>query len=147
MLRIRLKSKVKGKKDFVFGEFNQKLFMHLLPPGAKLLKFDGSTKGDIVHLKFGFPFFAQWVSEIVEDQKNEETSYFIDEGRKLPFGLRKWRHIHKVHKSGEDNSMIEDDMSFSTGLMVFDVLLYPLLYLAFLPRVLQYKVYFGRPKK
>lgn len=121
--------------------------MYLLPPGAKLIEFGGSKAGDVVHLKFGFPFFTEWISEITEDHHTEGTSYFIDEGRKLPFGLKRWHHKHIVHRSGDKNSIIEDNMQFSSGWLFFDLLLYPLLFLAFLPRVVQYKNYFGWPKK
>jgi len=58
---------------------------------------------------------AEWLSEIVESGESDTTCYFIDEGRKLSFGIISWRYRHLVHKAGERRAIIEDDMVFSTG--------------------------------
>ncbi|MTI21842.1 hypothetical protein E1176_12490 [Fulvivirga sp. RKSG066] len=140
-MRIVLKTTVEAQMETVFQAFDEKLFRYLLPPGAKLLRFDGSREGDLVHIKFGFPLFSEWISEIVEDGKEGRMRYFIDVGKKLPTPLKKWKHMHIVRRSGQQ-SIIEDNMSFSTGLKLLDILIYPFLYLAFLPRKKQYKEYF-----
>lgn len=139
-MTIRLTSRVRGKAVDIFNQFDQQLFLFLLPPGAKLLRFDGSEKGGEVHIKF--PLGALWISRIVEDQGDHNPYFFIDEGAKLPFGLRTWRHKHSVREMGESHAQIEDHMTFSTGYALFDIIYYPLLYFAFLPRVWQYKKYF-----
>ena len=141
-MRIRLKSRVKGHFKDVYNSFDQQLFEYLLPPGAKVLKFDGSRKGDLVHLEFGFPK-AEWISKIIENGESENLCYFIDVGVKIPFGLKTWRHKHLVHNDG-DHAIIEDDMEFSTGSRILDLLYLPGLYLSFLPRVTQYKKYFKK---
>lgn len=138
-MRIILKTKVKGEFLEVFSAFNRQLFEYLLPPGAKVIRFDGSLKGNIVHLSF--PLGMEWISEITEEHKSGELCYFIDEGRKVPMGISSWIHKHAVYKSG-NNSIIEDNIQFSTGVKILDLLYYPMLYLAFSPRKSLYKKYF-----
>ncbi|HCY46602.1 MAG TPA: hypothetical protein DHU89_07940 [Flavobacteriales bacterium] len=72
---------------------------------------------------------------------SENKCYFIDEGRKLPFPLKKWKHKHISHRA-EQSTIIEDNMPFYTGNMITDLLFYPVLLVEFLPRVWQYKSYF-----
>jgi ligand-binding SRPBCC domain-containing protein len=122
----------------ILERFDARLFTYLLPPGAELIEFGGSKKGDIVHLKL--PLVGEWMSLITENASSKDTCYFIDEGRKLPFPLKAWRHKHILHRAG-DCTIIEDNMNFSTGNIFTDMLFYPVLYLSFLPRVWQYKRY------
>ena len=140
-MNITLRSKVKVELESVYNRFDADLFRYLLPLGAHLIAFGGSKKGDIVHLKL--PIAGEWISEITEDGISEDTCYFIDEGRTLPFPLKTWRHKHILHRSGT-STIIEDNMTFSTGNGFADVLVYPFLLLSFLPRVWQYKSYFKR---
>jgi ligand-binding SRPBCC domain-containing protein len=138
-MNIKLKSKVIGDMTAVYNRFDHNLFAYLLPPGAKLIEFGGSKKGDIVHLKL--PIAGEWVSDIIDDGISEYSCYFIDEGRKLPFPLKKWKHKHILYHAGK-STIIEDNMTYSTGYVITDILLYPVLLLSFLPRVWQYKSYF-----
>ncbi len=140
MMNITLRSKVKADLATVSGRFDEDLFKYLLPPGARLIAFGGSTKGDLVHLEL--PLAGEWISEITENGESEGEWYFIDEGRKLPFPIKKWRHKHVLRSAG-DETVIEDDMTFSTGSIIGDVIAYPLLFLSFLPRVWQYRRYFN----
>jgi hypothetical protein len=141
MMNITLKSTVHAELTSVHNRFDQHLFSYLLPPGAKLIAYGGSKKGDIVHLKL--PLAGEWISEITENGMSTDMYYFIDEGRKLPFPLKKWKHKHLLRRSG-NGTTIEDHMRFSTGFMILDILVYPFLLLAFLPRVWQYKSYFNK---
>ena len=139
LMKITLKSKVTGNLQFIKDHFDEGLFKYLLPPGAQLIEFGGSSTGDTVHLKL--PIAGEWISEITEHHAEDNLYYFIDEGRKLPFPLKTWRHRH-VLKGQEEYTMIEDHMSFSTGFILSDLLFYPVLLLSFLPRLWQYKMYF-----
>lgn len=138
-MKITLKSKVKKPLRVVFENFDSNLFKYLLPPGAKLLRFDGSKKGDFVNLRL--PLAGEWLSEITENGESEEECYFIDEGRKIPWPLKKWKHKHII-SDFKGITIITDEMNFSTGNSLFDVLVYPFLYLAFYPRTYQYQKYF-----
>ena len=140
-MKIRIQSKVIGNWRFVFESLNKDLFIYLLPPGARLIRLDGSTPGDIVHLEFNFPR-ATWISEITRSGSEEGHAYFIDQGKELPYGLKAWRHKHNVYAHGLSHSLIVDEMEFSTGNAIMDLFYYPMLYLAFLPRKWQYSSYF-----
>ena len=139
-MNITLKSKVQGELHTVYNRFDHNLFKYLLPPGAQLIAFGGSKEGDIVHLKL--PLAGEWISLITETGATENMRYFIDEGKKLPFPLKTWKHKHILHRAG-NMTVIEDNMSFSTGNSMADVLFYPVLLCAFLPRIWQYKSYFN----
>ncbi len=140
-MQIKLYSSVEQEWERVYNAFDRRLFEFLLPPGARLLRFDGSRAGDIVHL--AFPFGMEWKSKITFDHKESDHGMFIDEGVILPAGLSDWHHEHHVFKEG-DGSRIEDRITFSTGNRILDILYYPFLYLSFLPRVRQYKKYFQK---
>ena len=83
MINITFRSKVRGELMAIHQRFDADLFRYLLPPGAQLIEYGGSRKGDTVHLKL--PVAGAWVSEITENGTSADTCYFIDEGRTLPF--------------------------------------------------------------
>ena len=139
MINITLRSKVSGELTAIYKHFDADLFRYLLPPGAQLIEFGGSKQGDKVHLKL--PIAGEWISEITENGASDDVCYFIDEGRKLPFPIKEWWHKHVLHRQG-NNTIVEDNMNFSTGNILADILFYPVLYLSFLPRVWQYNRYF-----
>ncbi len=141
-MKIKLYSKVPGRWEEVYEHFNKDLFLYLLPPGARLIRFDGSAKDDIVHIQF--PMAAEWISHIVKTGQEQGHAWFVDTGVKLPFGLTDWEHKHHVYEEDQESSRIVDEMEFSTGNRLKDTIIYPFLLLAFLPRVWQYKKYFNR---
>ena len=140
-MTIRLESIVNAPIDKVKSHFAKDLFTYLLPPGAKLLRFDGSQTGDIVHLKL--PGAGEWMSEIVSHGEGEGEWFFVDKGKILPMGLQSWRHEHRLQDRGDD-TVIVDHMQFSTGKKWLDSLIYPFLYLSFYPRKFQYNRYFSQ---
>lgn len=147
-MNIRLKTKVDGNYKLVMEQFDRKLFEALKPKHGKMeiVKFTGSKKGDIVHLKFLSPIKTEWISEIVEDGENEKEAFFIDEGIQLPFPISFWKHQHIVQKLTDDSSYIIDDMTFKGVNSLFTLLLYPILYIAFYPRKKVYQSYFKKVK-
>jgi ligand-binding SRPBCC domain-containing protein len=125
--------------------FNETLFKELSPPfpPVKLLRFDGSTKGDLVTLELNFIFFKQkWTSEIVADLTDENEFYFIDKGIQLPFFLKKWTHKHRILKDGE-KSIIRDEIDYEAPFGLLTWLLYPTLFLQFAYRKPIYKKIFS----
>ncbi len=146
-MKIKIKTLVNSPLQTVWQGFDKKLFLKLSPPFPKveLLRFDGCVKGDEVHLKLLMPFFPQyWNAEIIENTETENEIYFIDKGIKLPFFLTKWHHKHLLLKADEFNTYIVDDINFSTGTIITDLLFYPFMYLQFLYRVPVYKRYFQK---
>ncbi|MEL6851899.1 MAG: hypothetical protein AAFP92_25555, partial [Bacteroidota bacterium] len=114
-MRFRIKTPVAGDYQEVMEGFNRDLFERLTPPGVKvaLQRFDGSKKGDIVHLRLFLAGFIQqdWISEITEDGIDEEKAWFVDRGTQLPFFLKKWQHRHIVENQS-NHAVIVDDIEF-----------------------------------
>jgi len=144
-LTIYLKTQVRGHYKKVMQGFDRELFEALSPPVGKIdvVEFTGSKKGDRVHLKFIWPIKAEWVSRITEDGEDKKRSYFVDEGERLPPGLKYWKHEHIVEDLDGKNSAIIDRIHFRSYVYVFSLLMYPLLFLTFYSRKKQYKAYFG----
>ena len=135
-VRIRIKTGVAAGIEDVKKGFNSSLFLKLTPPfpPVELKEFGGCETGDKVALELDFLLFKQqWVSDIIDDGENKLRWFFVDQGVKLPFFLKKWEHRHVVHQDSK-GSVIVDDIKFSTGSLLTDLAFYPLLYLQFLYR-------------
>lgn len=131
-MHILIKTIVGQEINNVYEGFDKDLFLKLKPPGLsmKLLRFDGSEKGDIVQLELNFLLFKQkWTSTITKSEKSDDEIYFVDEaeGKELPFFLKKWKHKHRLIKDG-DGTQIIDDIEYKSP-FGFNLVLYPLLYL------------------
>ena len=145
-MKITIETPVEQDYLSVKAGFDETLFSKLSPPfpPVKLLRFDGSAKGDIVTLELNFIFFKQkWTSEITDDQTDEREFYFIDEGIELPFFLKTWRHKHRIIKN-DTGSVIRDEITYQGPLGLMTLLLYPALYLQFLYRKPIYKKIFKK---
>ncbi len=127
----------------VWDQFDENLFEKLNPPwvSARLLRFDGNKVGDEVHLEINFILFKQkWISEIVSNDSRDGHYEFVDEGKALPFFLKYWRHCHVITHNEGGVDLI-DDIQFSTGTLIGDLLLYPALLAQFWYRKPVYKKY------
>ena len=148
MMKINIRTKVKGNYREVMARFDRDLFEALTPPGAsvELARFDGSKKGDVVHLKMKLLGFIkdEWISEITKEGHTDRRAWFTDEGTRLPFFLTYWQHNHIVENHGE-NCVIFDQISFAGPWHVFDLFLYPVLYAQFAWRKPVYRRIFGKP--
>lgn len=147
-MKIIIESAVEQNYLHVKEGFNESLFKKLAPPfpPVKLLRFDGSSTGDVVSLELNFIFFKQrWTSDIVEDHTSEDEFYFVDKGVELPFFLKEWEHKHRIIKNGA-GSIIRDEINFKGPVGLLTVLLYPALYLQFLYRKPIYKKIFAVKK-
>ena len=144
-MRFKIKSKVRGHYRDVMQRFDRQLFEYLLPEfgDVELVEFGGSVKGARVHIQFKSPVSATWISDIIEDGVNEDEAWFVDVGTILPFGLRYWKHRHSVRRISEDECEIIDDISYRFGNGFLSSIMFPAMYLGFLPRRKQYKQYFG----
>jgi len=143
-MKIIISTRVEQNYLTVKEGFNENLFLLLSPPfpPVRLLRFDGSAKGDTVILELNFLFFnQQWVSEITEDQTDENEFYFIDEGVELPFFLKRWKHKHRIIRDG-NHSIIRDEIEYQGRFGLMTLLLYPVLLLQFLYRKPIYKKIF-----
>ena len=144
-MRIKITTKVNVSLEKVKEGFTEDLFLSLNPPfpPVKLLQFDGCKTGDKVVLELNFILFKQqWVSDITEDAENKQEWFFVDQGIELPFFLKSWKHRHVVEQHNH-RSLIIDDITFSTGTILTDFLLYPALFGQFLYRKPVYKRIFN----
>ena len=122
------------------------MFKALKPPlvGLEILRFDGCTKGDEVHVRISTLGVKQiWKSLITENFKDEKSIYFVDEGTLLPRPLKYWKHRHIVAKFIE-NSIIIDNITYRTGNIFTDLLIFPVFFAQFCLRKGVYKRYFRR---
>jgi len=143
-MKLTLQTRVEQDYLSVKKGFDQTLFQKLSPPfpPVKLLRFDGSSTGDLVVLELNFLFFKQrWTSEITEDSTDEKEFYFIDEGIELPFFLKTWRHKHRVIQDGT-GSLIRDEINYTAPFGWITVLLHPALLAQFAFRIPIYKKLF-----
>ncbi len=97
----------------------------------KIERFDGCKKGDEVHLLVAG---QRWVSHITELYEDEDEIYFVDVGAIIPPPLTKWKHIHRIERTGKNTCNVIDDIEFSTGNKYTDKLIYPALMAMFLLR-------------
>jgi ligand-binding SRPBCC domain-containing protein len=143
-MKILLRTIVGCPFEQVAGNFDRELFEFLLPPHfvATLVNYEGSKPGDKIHLTFKIPWKSDWISVIKEFENGRGFYYFIDEGKKLPFGLKKWRHHHQVRQLTENQTEIIDFMYFSTAFWLLDLLAWPVLFISFFPRKRLYRTYF-----
>lgn len=145
-MKIQLETSVEQGYLDVKAGFNESLFKKLSPlfPPVKLLRFDGSQKGDLVTLELNFIFFRQkWTSEITDDKTTDLEFYFVDKGVELPFFLKKWKHKHRVISLGI-GSIIRDEIEYEAPNSIVTFLLYPALWLQFAFRKPIYRKIFKR---
>jgi ligand-binding SRPBCC domain-containing protein len=143
-MKLVLKTKVQGYYLDVMEAFDRQLFEALAPPIGKLeiVEFTGSKTGDVVHLRFLSPIKAEWISDITDHGQDKKSTFFIDEGRVLPPGLKYWKHRHIVEKIDDKSSMIVDDITYEGINSVLTYLMYPALFFSFYPRKMIYRKYF-----
>ncbi len=142
-MKIRIVSSVNKNYKEVFAGFSGELFEYLAPKGQlKLLRFDGCEKGDVIEIEFIKPLKARWVSEITATYRTEDELYFIDEGKKLPYGLKEWKHKHLVRKTGKDTCEIIDEINYKGTNWLISIFHFIPLYLSFYQRKAKYRSYF-----
>ena len=146
---LQITHRVSGNVHSVFSGFTRELFEQLSPvfPPAKLVRYDGNSVGDIVHLRLGLrPLTQNWVSEIVEHECCQRECYFTDIGRKLPWPLTQWRHRHLLQQVATDEVDIIEDITFGTNFALLTTIVSPILNFMFLARGPKYRAYFNGPR-
>lgn len=135
-MHIQITTQVKAGLATVQQGFNESLFRKLSPPFpvVDVERFDGCETGDVVVLRLQFGLFSQVWESTITSHREESTSWeFVDEGTRLPFFLKSWRHRHLV-VAQSTGARIVDDIHYTTGTLLTDVLLFPALWLQFVYR-------------
>lgn len=141
-MRIKIETLVNCNYKDVSKKFNRDLFIALKPPLVQLeLKvFDGCETGDKVEMELGILGMKQeWKSLITEHGLSDKESFFVDEGVVLPPPLKEWKHHHILENVNDTKTKIIDDIQFSTGFKLLDIIIYPVLYVQFWYRKPIYK--------
>lgn len=126
-MRLTVITGITATPAAIWPMFNRDLFERLAPPFplVHVLRFDGCRAGDVVEVELNFLLFRQrWVSEITTQCSTEGEISFVDEGRRLPFFLRQWRHHHRLIAVASGTQLI-DDIEYHSGWHLLDLLLYP----------------------
>ena len=145
---IEITHYVGGTVAQVFAGFTEELFEVLAPnlPPNRLLRYDGNAVGDFVIIELGVPPLTQeWVSEITAHEVGDDVSFFVDEGRALPWPLKRWRHTHWVKQVGPGRVAIVEDIDYSAGGRLMNALMRPALVAQFRARGPKYREVFGGP--
>lgn len=129
-MKLIIKTDISRNFREVFSRFDQNLFEALKPPlvSLKVVRFDGCKKGDEVHLSVAG---QRWVSHITDYYEDNDQIYFVDQGAIIPPPIKHWKHIHRIERTGENTSVVIDDIEYSTGNIILDKMLYPALYAMF----------------
>ena len=141
-MNLKFKTEVSSDLEQVKQGFDRSLFLQLKPPLIQLVldRFDGCEVGDEIHLRVGLPGALQtWVSRITFHHLDEDSWSFVDEGDPLPFPLRQWRHHHGVRRLASGGAEISDEISFSCGNRILDLLILGPLWLSFAGRASVYR--------
>ena len=144
MLSFTLSSPVKAPLSHIKEHFTSDLLLKLSPPfpQVSLERFDGCKKDDQVILKINLLLMKlTWSSLITAENDTPEEWYLVDEGVDMPFGLRFWRHQHRVIEVNPLHSLIIDEISFDTGMTFLNYLLFPFLWGMIFYRKPLYKKY------
>ncbi len=144
-MRIYFETPINLPFEKVKDQFNRELFLCLSPDliPFELKRFDGCKKGDEVHLILGPKGFRQeWVSLITLDETTEKGWSFIDEGTKLPWPLKTWKHQHRVDKVSDSECKIVDDIQYQCSPTFLGPWMKPFLWSVFAVRPGRYKKFF-----
>jgi ligand-binding SRPBCC domain-containing protein len=148
-MRFQILTRVQGNHRDVFLKFDHSLLLQLSPPGVhiKLLHIqEPSEPNAYIRLQVTILGIIRqnWENVFSHYELREDECHFVDEGRKMPFPIRYWRHDHRVLADGPDHAIINDDITFKTGFLPLDWLMYPILWLQFRYRQPIYRRVFGK---
>ncbi len=146
-MKIFFETTIEQPFEVVRDHFNEELFAYLKPPGVTvdIERFDGCKKGDEVHLKLHtLGKKQQWISLITEDGGDADSWYFVDEGKKTPWPISAWRHVHTVKKISENSCKIIDDITYTCSPSLVAPFAAPALWLSFAIRPFKYQQFFRK---
>ncbi|TND10529.1 MAG: hypothetical protein FD123_171 [Bacteroidetes bacterium] len=143
-MRFTIKTFIPGKSpQEVFAHFGEPLFRVLSPgfPRITIIRFDGCRLNDETHIDMQFFGKRRWVSVNTAFSEKEQEIYFIDEGKTLPLGLKRWKHCHRV-VAAPGGSIIRDEVEFDYGNFVLNVFWKIPLWIPFAMRPVKYRRFF-----
>ena len=106
-----------------------------------------SRYNDKVCIELDFLLYqTRWYS-VISSFKADASSYvFVDEGTSVPFGIKTWRHEHRIESISPNECAIIDKIQFQTNYKLLDWLLFPLIWGMIIYRIPFYKKYLHQPQ-
>jgi ligand-binding SRPBCC domain-containing protein len=148
MPSFQVRTQVNAPMQYVWSRFDETLLAKLSPPfpQVRILAFDGCQTGDQVSLELNLLLYKPiWTSQISSSEQTENYCVFVDEGIVMPFGLRYWRHAHRIEKNDTETCTIVDQISFNSNYWLLDYLLIPFLWGMIVYRIPLYKRFLTKP--
>lgn len=100
--------------------------------------YEGNKPGNRLIFLLKTPFGKRkWEGVVTEEKYTDHEISFVDEGTKMPFGLKKWRHNHRI-RAISDGVLIRDEVGFSTGFLLLDIAFLPGIWSMFIYRKPRY---------
>jgi len=149
MPNFQLSCPVNASLPYVWSKFDQNLLAKLAPPFpiARIIQFDGCQVNDLVCIELDFLLYkTRWKSVITAFEADSTSYEFVDEGTSVPFGIKQWRHEHRMESISESESMVIDKIHFETNYKLLDWLLFPLIWGMIAYRYPLYKKYLHQPR-
>jgi ligand-binding SRPBCC domain-containing protein len=144
-MNLYFRTPINQTMETVAKRFDKKLFNFLSPEfsAVKIKRFDGCMTGDEIHLELTtLGMHQDWVSVITSHREDSQEWGFIDEGKILPWPLKRWHHHHRVVKTSEFRCEIIDDIHYECPNQALEKIMYPVLWSVFAIRPGRYKKFF-----
>ena len=141
--------RVSASLAYVRDQFDKTLLAKLAPPFpiARIIQFDGCKEKDQVSIELDFLIYkTRWDSVITSEHSDATSFVFVDEGTKVPFGIKQWKHEHRMESISENESVVIDKIHFQTNYKLLDWLLFPLLWGMIAYRFPLYKKHLHQPR-
>ena len=141
--------RVSASMSHVWSVFDERLLAKLAPPFpiARIIRFDGCQAHDVVIIELDFIIYkTQWKSVITSYMADSTSHIFVDEGTRVPFGIKQWRHEHRIEYINPSKSVIIDKIQFQTDYKLLDWLLFPFIWGMIAYRIPLYKKLLHQPK-
>jgi len=148
MPKFTVSCQVTGSMPYVWSIFDKDLLAKLAPPFpiARVIRFDGCKAHDQVIIELDFLIYkTRWTSEITSYIGDATSHVFVDEGIIVPFGIKTWRHEHRIEVNNKTQSVIIDKIHFQTRYILLDWLLFPLIWGMIAYRIPLYKKLLKQP--
>ena len=142
MPNFKISCQVSASMSYVWSVFDERLLAKLAPPFpiARIIRFDGCKAQDEVIIELDFLILkTRWNSEITSYISDSTSHVFIDEGTRVPFGIKKWKHEHRIEVINKTQSLITDKIQFQTNYKLLDWLLFPFIWGMIAYRIPLYK--------
>ena len=138
---IQISTEVRAPYETVkklFLDREGKLFKFLTPSFCEVTHYKGIRRGAVIKLKL-FDKPCEFKVITYSTNKNKTSfNYIITKGN--VFDAKFWSHRHFIERSG-DNTVIRDELAFTSKNKIRDAFLHAFLFCSFRIRSLKYKIF------